>query len=142
MNFRSKSGSKGIAALEITPLVDIVFLLLIFFLLTATYVQNPNLDISLPKASVDQTTNHQKDFTIAIKENGELRYNNVVVSLERLEGILTSEYAQGEDSVVVVRADEGARHGRVVEVMDLAKRIGFGKLAIAIKARTPSSEVE
>ena len=142
MNFRSKSGSKGIAALEITPLVDIVFLLLIFFLLTATYVQNPNLDISLPKASVDQVTNHQKDFTIAIKENGELRYNNVVVSLERLEGILTSEYAQGEDSVVVVRADEGARHGRVVEVMDLAKRIGFGKLAIAIKARTTSSEVE
>ncbi len=142
MNFRSKSGSKGIAALEITPLVDIVFLLLIFFLLTATYVQNPNLDISLPKASVDQVTNHQKDFTIAIKEDGELRYNNVVVSLERLEGILTSEYAQGEDSVVVVRADEGARHGRVVEVMDLAKRIGFGKLAIAIKARTTSPEVE
>ena len=142
MNFRSKAGSRGIAALEITPLVDVVFLLLIFFLLTATYVQNPNLDISLPKASVDQVANHQKDFTIAIKADGELRYNNVVESLETLEGILSSEYAEGEDSVVVVRADEGSRHGRVVEVMDLAKRIGFGKLAIAIKAKTSSGEVE
>ncbi len=142
MNFRSKASSKGIAALEITPLVDVVFLLLIFFLLTATYVKNPNLDISLPKASVDQVANHQKDFTIAIRADGELRYNNVVVTLERLEGILSSEYAQSEDAVVVVRADEGSRHGRVVEVMDLAKRIGFGKLAIAIKARTPSGEVE
>jgi len=140
MNFRKERNGKGIVALEVTPLVDIVFLLLIFFLLTATYVKNPNLDIELPKASVDQAASHDKDIIVAIKSDGELRYDNQVVELEKLEGVLRARFAEDEDAVIVVRADEGAKHGRVVEVMDLAKRIGFRKLAIATKARPEEAQ--
>ncbi len=122
--------------LEITPLVDIVFLLLIFFLLTATYVKNPNLDISLPKASLNQVTSHKKDLAIAVKADGEIRYENKDISIEQLEGILRAEYAENEDAIIVIRADKEARHGRVVEVMDLGKKIGFAKLAIAIQAKS------
>lgn len=136
MNFQSERRTKGIVALEITPLVDIVFLLLIFFLLTATYVKNPNLDISLPKASLDQATSHKKDIGIAVKKDGELRYENEDISLEKLEGILLAEFAENEDTIVVIRADKEAYHGRVVEVMDLAKKVGFAKLAIAIQAKS------
>ncbi len=140
MNFRGEKKSKGISALEVTPLVDIVFLLLIFFLLTATYVKNPNLDINLPKASIDQVTSHKKDITIAIKEGGDLRYDNRDVKFDKLEGILAARFAEDTELVVVIRADKGSRHGRVVEVMDLAKKVGFAKLAIAIQARSKPEE--
>ncbi len=133
MNFRSERNGRKIVALEVTPLVDIVFLLLIFFLLTATYVKNPSLDISLPKASMDQVTNHKKDITISVKNSGELRFENQQVSKEKLEGILLAEYAENEKAIVIIRADKEAMHGRVVEIMDMAKRVGFEKLAIAIQ---------
>jgi biopolymer transport protein ExbD len=135
MNFRRDKGSRVIAALEITPLIDIVFLLLIFFLLTATYVKNPNLDINLPKASLNQVTSRDRDITIAITKTGDLRYDNQEVSAQKLEGILRAQFAERSDAIVVIRADEGARHGNVVEVMDMAKRVGFGRLAIATQAK-------
>lgn len=140
MNFRRDRSSRIIAALEVTPLVDIVFLLLIFFLLTATYVKNPNLDINLPKASLNQVTSRERDITIGITKQGEIRYDNQEISVEKLEGILRAEYAERSDSIVVIRADEGSRHGRVVEVMDMAKRVGFARLAIATQAK--SGELE
>jgi biopolymer transport protein ExbD len=136
MKFRKERGTRVITALEVTPLVDIVFLLLIFFLLTATYVKNPNLDINLPKASINQVTSRERDITIAITKKGELRFENQEISAEKLEGILRAEYAEHSDSFIVIRADEGSRHGRVVEVMDLAKRIGFDRLAIATQAKS------
>ena len=140
MQFREDKKSKGTVVLEVTPLVDIVFLLLIFFLLTATYVKNPNLDISLPNASINQVTSHKKEIAIAIKTNGELRYENEEVSVDRLEGILRAEYAESQESIVIIRADKKSHHGRVVEVMDLAKKVGFSKLAIAIQAKAPPVE--
>jgi biopolymer transport protein ExbD len=140
MNFRSDKKNRGTVVLEVTPLVDIVFLLLIFFLLTATYVKNPHLDINLPKASLNQVSSHKKDLEIVIREDGELRYDNRNVSLDQLEGIMRAEYSENDETIVIVRADKDARHGKVVDVMDLAKRIGFNKLAIAIQAKSAAME--
>ncbi len=140
MNFRGGRKARGTVVLEVTPLVDIVFLLLIFFLLTATYVKNPNLDISLPKASLDQVTSHKKDISIAVKQDGEVRYDHKDISMKQLEGILLAEYSENEDAIIVIRADKKSQHGRVVEVMDLAKKIGFSKLAIAIQAKSAAVE--
>ena len=135
MNFRSGQKHRGGAVLEIAPLVDIVFILLIFFLLTATYVKNPHLDINLPQASLNKSADNKKDIEIGIKGDGEIRYDNKPISLEALEGVLRAEYAAGTDDVIVIRADKSSRHGRVVEIMDLAKRIGFEKLAIAVQTK-------
>ncbi len=140
MNFRDGRREKASVALEITPLVDVVFLLLIFFLLTATYVKNPSLDINLPKASIKQTANHNKEIGIAVKQDGEIRYDNEDVSIEKLEGILSAAYSENKDAIIVIRADKKSQHGRVVEVMDLAKKVGFAKLAIAIQAKFPPPE--
>ncbi len=136
MNFRTGQRHRGGAVLEIAPLVDIVFILLIFFLLTATYVKNPHLDINLPQASLNKSADNKKDLEIGIKDDGELRYDNKKVTLEELEGILRAEYAASNESVVVIRADKSSKHGRVVDIMDLAKRIGFEKLAIAVRAKS------
>lgn len=136
MNFRNNRNNRNMVVLEVTPLVDIVFLLLIFFLLTATYVKNPYLDINLPEASLNKVANHKKDIDIGVAEDGELKFNNENVSIDKLESLLRAEYAENAEAVVVIRADKASTHGRVVDVMDLAKRIGFNKLAIAIQAKT------
>ena len=135
MNFHSKQKHRGGAVLEVTPLVDIVFILLIFFLLTATYVKNPHLDINLPQASLNKSADDRKDLEVGVKEDGEIRYNNKTVTIKELEGILRAEYASDAQSIVVIRADKSSTHGRVVDVMDLAKRVGFEKLAIAVQAK-------
>ena len=135
MNFHSLKKHRGGAVLEIAPLVDIVFILLIFFMLTATYVKNPHLDINLPQASLNKSAENRKDLEVGVKDDGEIRYDNKTVTLEELDGILRAEYASDAQSIVVIRADKSSKHGRVVDVMDLAKRIGFEKLAIAVQAK-------
>jgi biopolymer transport protein ExbD len=134
MNFRPGHARRGAAVLELTPLVDIIFQLLLFFLLTATYVKNPTLDINLPKASNKSLAAHDKDIVLDVRRDGEVRYGSQELSMERLEGLLTAEYASNQEAVIVIRADKASEHGRVVEIMDLAKKIGFSRLAIATRA--------
>ncbi|MCK9522364.1 MAG: biopolymer transporter ExbD [Proteobacteria bacterium] len=135
MNFRGSRKTRTPAALEITPLVDVVFLLLIFFLLTATYTKNPNLDINLPKASPQELFNKTKDVSVGIMENGTIKYENRVVDIADLEKHLHARLREdGADAVVIIKADKGAKHGAVVEVMDVSKKVGFNKLAIAVDA--------
>ena len=92
MNFRRDRGRRTVGALEVTPLVDIVFLLLIFFLLTATYVKNPNFEVNLPKASLNQVMNQQRDVTIAITGEGEIKYESREISMDELEGVLRAQF--------------------------------------------------
>lgn len=134
MNFRPGHSRRGAAVLELTPLVDIIFQLLLFFLLTATYVKNPTFDINLPKAGSKATATRDKDIVIDVRKDGEVRYGSQEMSMDGLEGVLTAEYASNQDAVVVIRADRASEHGRVVEIMDLAKKIGFSRLAIATRA--------
>jgi biopolymer transport protein ExbD len=135
MNFTAHRKSKKTAVLDITPMVDIIFQLLIFFLLTATYVKNPHLDINLPQASLNKSADNKKDIEIGVKDNGDIRYDNKNITMEQLEGILRSEYAADAKAIIVIRADKSSKHGRVVDIMDLAKRIGFEKLAVAVRAQ-------
>ncbi|MBN2718657.1 MAG: biopolymer transporter ExbD [Deltaproteobacteria bacterium] len=141
MNFSTDKKNRTIATLEVTPLVDVVFLLLIFFLLTATYVKNPNIDIELPKASPQDLFPKDKDLTVVITKDGSIRVEKDALSMKQLEDYMKKRLkASGKDAVVIVRADKGARHGNVVDVMDMAKRIGFGKLAIAVNASGTADE--
>jgi len=134
MNFgKSRRGAVGVA-LDLTPLIDVVFQLLIFFMLTATFVKNPSLDINLPRAATEKMNPSRDSLTIAVRSDGNLRLDNRDVKLPELEGVLRATYAEKADTVIVVRADRDSRHGRVVEVMDLAKRVGFSRLAVAVQS--------
>jgi biopolymer transport protein ExbD len=141
MNFSTGRKPRNTAALDITPLVDVVFLLLIFFLLTATSVKNPNLDINLPKASAQEMFNKTKDVTIGVMEDGTIKYENRPMKLEALEKVLKQRLKEdGPDAVVIIKADKSSKHGVVVEIMDVSKKVGFNKLAIAVDARTAPAQ--
>jgi biopolymer transport protein ExbD/biopolymer transport protein TolR len=129
----SRLGRRGQLVLELTPLVDVIFQLLIFFLLTATFVKNPNFEINLPKASSKLTTNVKKDLTIVVTRDGRFKYEAEEVDEDELEGIFEEEFEQNPSAIILIRADTDSRHGKVVEVMDLAKKVGFTRLGIAVR---------
>jgi biopolymer transport protein ExbD/biopolymer transport protein TolR len=135
MNFDHRSGKRGQLVLELTPLVDVIFQLLIFFLLTATFVKNPNFEINLPQASSKLTTNVKKDITVVVTADGTVQFDAEDVDDDELEEILKEQFETNPNAIILIRADTESRHGKVVEVMDLAKKIGFTRLGIAVRVK-------
>jgi biopolymer transport protein ExbD len=140
MNFSPTNGKGNGTVIELTPLVDVVFLLLIFFLLTATFVRNPNIPIRLPEASVNQVTPQKRDLTVGITTEGELRFEGKNITSARLRREMQKVHTEAPESMVLIQADRQSRHGRVVEVMDLAKQVGFERIGIAIETARPTKQ--
>jgi len=120
--------------LDLTPLIDVVFLLLIFFMVTTTFATQSGIGVKLPEATAQERPSTEA-VSISIKATGELFLDEKPVTREALRaGLKTLEQQRGAETVVVVRADESVAHGRVVEAMDAARTAGFRKLAIATHA--------
>ncbi len=132
MNFASaKKKRPRVTEINLTPLIDIVFQLLIFFLITTSFVQNPGIDVDLPKSSSDSVLDDKNSVTIAITAEGRIIHDGVAVSLDELKEKLRARHKQRADAVVIIQADATTNHGKVVEVMDAARAAGFADLAIA-----------
>ncbi len=116
--------------LDIAPLVDVVLLLLIFFMLTSSFINPTGLEIRLPESTV-AAAREKPDPVITITEAGELYWNNLAVSLRELRSLLVVERGADPDRAVVIKADREVSHGRVVEVMSLAREAGWERLAIS-----------
>ena len=118
--------------LDITPLIDVVFLLLIFFMLSTSLSVSPGIKVDLPKASAEQVKKKKLTLRVAIVVGGRIYLEGKKLSLEALK----KEFAKigkrkNSDALVVIEADRKVYHGLVVKVMDAAKVAGLNKLAIA-----------
>lgn len=120
--------------MNITPLIDVVLLLLIFFMISTTFVVQPGIPIQLPQAA-SAAGELQRQWIVAVSRKGEIYLNEVRVTPGTLKKQLQAAVGRGEVEVLVVKADKQALHGRVVEVMDAAKLAGVKRLAIATSAR-------
>ncbi len=121
-------------AINITPLIDVVFILLIFFMVTTTFQREADLSINLPEASKEPETQPQQPLEIVINENGryyvggqELINNRV----ETLKSALKQAASGNKDKPLVIRADSRTPHQFVVTAMDVAAQLGLVRLSIA-----------
>lgn len=114
--------------LEIAPLIDVVFLLLIFFMLTSSFVKEPAIDIKIPKAITGQIL-QEKSAVITIDSKGAVYLDGREVEADDLKDRL-KELAADEKSLRI-RADEKTRIGKVVEVWDLCREVGIAQVSIA-----------
>jgi biopolymer transport protein ExbD len=116
--------------LPLTPLIDIVFLLLIYFLLTTNFLVDEGIKIKLPqaKASAPQT---EKEITVYVDRQGRAFLGNEEVSLAMLFDRLKEMIGGKENKLVVIRADRAVILNRAVKVMDVAKAAGAGRLCLA-----------
>lgn len=115
------------AAIELTPLIDITFQLLIFFLLTATFQDDSSLDVELERAKNEQKSREQAAVTVALSEDGRYEVDGVIVDERELVMRLCKSVEEGKESLHI-RADRESRHGRVVRLMDAAKGCGMKKM--------------
>ncbi len=129
---RFQTRKKDDVQLDMTPLVDVVFLLLIFFMLSTSLSVNPGIKIDLPKASAEQVKKKKTTLRVAVEAGGGIFLEGKKLTLEQLrEKFAAVGKTAGDDALVVIEADKKVFHGLVVKVMDAAKSSGLNKLAIA-----------
>lgn len=116
--------------LNLAPLVDVIFLQLIYFMLTSSFIMQPGIKIKLPKATTTETIKKEEVF-VSISQEGIIFYKGQPVTLKELEKIFKKKKGSNSQITLVVKADRNTRHGRVVQVMDTARREGIDKIAIA-----------
>jgi biopolymer transport protein ExbD len=136
------TGSGIFADINITPLTDIFLVLLIIFMVTTTAIaeaggQNGGIKVQLPKGGQANAVKEVHDLAIAVLSDGRVVVGGKVVDEATLREVLAKAHAENPDTLVLIQADEGVIHGRVVSVMDMARRQGLPRLAIATRADNP-----
>lgn len=119
--------------LNIAPLIDIVFLLLIFFVLSSHFVSHKGFKVKLPKA-VHAQTQKNEEVTIFISKDGELLLNDKKIILEDLVEALKAGLRTSKSKTVIIKADKDVNLGLAVKVMDIAKEANADGLVISTKA--------
>jgi len=139
MNFRGGHGGglrgrgKNIidsAAVDLTPLIDVTFQLLIFFLLTATFNTDAAFKVKLPKASASEPATESKAIVVEISEDGRFEIDRKIVDEAELQTRLCMAAKEAQISTVNIKADQNTKHEKVVQAMDVAKACGIEKLGI------------
>jgi biopolymer transport protein ExbD len=127
------------ADINITPLTDIFLVLLIIFMVTTTAIAEAGNDeggfkVNLPRGAKSDETGIARDLTVAVLEDGRTVVAGKVLDEDALRAAFTTARSQNPDTIVMFQADAGVAHGRVVQVMELARRAGLSRLAIATRA--------
>ena len=120
--------------INLTPLIDVVFILLIFFMVSTRFVDEQELTLELPAASAAQPEATPTDLTINVSRDGRYQIEGHVVPATQLVASLRALRAQYPQRSLRVRADGDARHQAVVRVMDAASTAGFARVDIATRA--------
>ncbi|NJD69241.1 MAG: biopolymer transporter ExbD [Candidatus Methylomirabilota bacterium] len=121
------------ARIEIIPMIDTVFFLLVFFMMASlSMAVYRGMPVNLPTAASGQHA-LQEHASLTVTQEGRLYLNKQSISLEALPDALKALLANNPNLAIILNADEGVPHGRVVEAMDAARGAGVGRLAIAVK---------
>lgn len=118
------------AAIDMTPMLDIVFIMLIFFIVTTVFVKEAGVDVNKPSGSLAVMPKNANIF-IAITEDGKVWMDKRQIDTDRIRANLERLMAEQPSDVIIIQADKKAEHGLVVEVMDQIKLAGIDRISIA-----------
>ncbi len=133
MQFKKRISKK--LSLDITPLIDVIFLLLIFFMVSTTFITSPGIHVNLPQGSSKAKTDKPESLEVVITEKHKYFLNGKAIKRDRLKTALATAQKKTSFKQLIIRADGKVRHEEVVYVMDTAKQVGLQKLSIAIKPK-------
>ena len=126
------------ARIEIIPMIDTMFFLLVFFMIaTLSMTLQHGMPVNLPQANT-ATDNIPEEASLTLTTQGELFFNKDLIGLAELESRLANLLQTSGEPSVIINADEAVTHGRVIEVMDTVRKTGITNLAIATKPETES----
>ena len=116
-------------SINVTPLIDVMFLLLIFFMVSSTFKSEYAIDVTLPEAATataEETDTHE----ITISESGDFYLDGVIRGVEELRADLVRLKREEPLSNLVVRTDEAARAGRLIDILDLFRELKIKRMVI------------
>jgi biopolymer transport protein ExbD len=135
MNFRPAKKGHGLI-INITSLIDVMFLLLIFFMVTSTFKNQPAINLVLPRSATASETVDTPAILFLTAE-GDIYLNDTLIDLDTLAQRLEKMHTDAGEDRMVLRADEDAAHGDVVELIDIIKQSGFTR--VSLSARVPGA---
>ena len=126
---------RSIEVIDMIPMIDMVFLLLIFFALTNTFEVQRFLELNLPKGSSGIELKKTERLTLSISKENQIILENEPIELAKLEAKLKEVMIGDTDVTLVIEGDENVPHGRVVELMDAANGAGVKKILITVRKK-------
>ena len=118
----------GLKQIDIAPLIDMVFQLLIFFMLTSSFVMQPGIKVNLPRAVTSEVVKHE-NVEVAISSENVIYINGKVITTQELKTLL--KQTAGAKGSILIKADRRASLGRIVEVWDMCRDLGITQINIA-----------
>lgn len=131
MAIAPQENDEAITQINVVPLVDIMLVLLIIFMLTASFISNPSVPIHVPKAfTADPTAPASQALVLDI--HGDIFFQDKKVEREKLKQMLREAAALNPELRIVLSADADVTHGKVVELLDLVRQSGVTKIALGV----------
>jgi biopolymer transport protein ExbD len=124
------SEKKKKVLLNITPLVDVTLILIIFFVITSTFIEQPGIKLELPKAQTSDLQRVEKAVIIVSKDS-KIYFRNKEISLKELPSILKDSMRESIDKSLIISADKVVHHGLIISIMDIARQNGVKKLVVS-----------
>ncbi|MFP6608727.1 MAG: biopolymer transporter ExbD [Deltaproteobacteria bacterium] len=122
------------AEVNMTPMLDVVFIMLIFFIVTASFVKEAGIDINKPDAETAERK-QRGNILVAITESGEIWIDKRAVDRRAVRANIERLRAENPQGGVVIQADKNSKNGLLVDVMDAAREAGVYEIAIAAEVR-------
>ena len=128
MQFRS--GRRAAPLLDMTPLIDVIFQLLLFFMLSTTFRNTPSFEVQLPEVSSDQMIQEDHTWTVMVSKEGTLSAQGSDFEKDQLFEKLQEQLKLNPQLSLIIEADEELSHGIVVDMMDIAQEVGVSSVQI------------
>jgi biopolymer transport protein ExbD len=122
--------------INVIPLIDVLLVMLIFFMTSASFVASGGLDVKLPQAASQLSKSEENRLAVTVTSQGAIDIDGKAVTLEEVAKIFRSAAGRSPRPLLVLRADEKVEHGVVVRILDEARANGLEELAIATLPRT------
>lgn len=137
MNFSARRREEPLV--DVTPLIDIIFQLVIFFMVSTTFVTEQGIEVDLPRSSSQTILRERNDVQVKVTADGAIYVEDEAVSWDELSTTLRETAARGQGGMVIIKADQSVDYGRAVAVLDLARSLGL-QLALATESTSGSGE--
>lgn len=123
---------EGITGINVTPLVDVMLVLLIIFMVASNYIVKEAIEVNLPKAATGEELNQEnKSIALIIKKDGRLFLNGKLATRDEIKEA-SAKLSKEKDAQALIAADRGTSHGEVVKLIDLIRQSGLTSFAINI----------
>jgi biopolymer transport protein ExbD len=122
------------AEIDLTPMLDVTFIMLIFFIVTTSFAKEMGIDVNRPTASNTQVAQRSQVIGIALKSNGEITVDGRVVDMRAVRANVERLRAEKPDAAVIIATSKDAQTGVLVQVVDQAREGGATNISIASTA--------